>query len=108
MSDAAEAAPTPVVPTTPDDLWDELVMHALASDGPIRDADVKEAVRYYRPKIEAELRRQAVERMQAMRLDYRTMPHAKFPIKWPDWRDYDEVLPSYCGCGDCSLWRSGS
>lgn len=40
--------------TTPTDpLWDELIMDALASDGPIRDRDVKDAVARWRPKIEA-------------------------------------------------------
>lgn len=53
-------------------------------------------------------RREAVERMQAMRRDYRTMSHAEFPIKWPDWREYDEVLPTNCSCRECTLWRSGS
>jgi hypothetical protein len=56
----------------------------------------------------AEERRLERERMQAMRLDYRTMPHAEFPIKWPDWRDYEEVLPTSCSCRECQLWRSGS
>jgi len=48
------------------------------------------------------------ERMRSMRHDYQTLPHAEFPIKWPNWREYEEVLPTYCGCPDCHLWRSGS
>lgn len=52
--------------------------------------------------------RQERERMRAMRHDFQTLPHAEFPSKWPDWRDYEEVLPTYCGCHECRLWRSGS
>jgi hypothetical protein len=44
-----------------DALWDELLLDALASDGPIRDADVKNAVKHYRPRIETESRRLTVE-----------------------------------------------
>ncbi len=53
-------------------------------------------------------RDETLDRVRAMRLDFRTLPHREFPIEWPDWRDYEEVLPSYCGCQDCQLWRSGS
>jgi hypothetical protein len=49
---------TPVAPTTPlDDLWAELLLDACASDGPIRDNDVRQAIKHYRPKIEAALDR---------------------------------------------------
>ena len=44
----------------------------------------------------------------AMRIDYRTIPHKEFYEKWPDWRDYEEMLPTVCNCRECSLWRSGS
>jgi hypothetical protein len=37
-----------------DELWHELLWQACASDGPIRDGDVKEAIRIYRPRIERE------------------------------------------------------
>jgi len=50
MSDATEPR------TELDKLWDELLMDALASDGPIRDADVKNAVKHYRARIEAAAR----------------------------------------------------
>jgi hypothetical protein len=36
-----------------DAAWAELLLDACASDGPIRDADVKTAIARYRPKIEA-------------------------------------------------------
>jgi len=52
--------------------------------------------------------RDTLATMRAMRVDYATMPHREFPIKWPDWRDFEEVLPTVCGCPDCRLWRSGS
>lgn len=55
-----------------------------------------------------DVRNATLEKMRAMRIDYRTMPHAQFPLKWPDWREWEEVLPSQCGCQDCRLWRSGS
>ena len=41
-------------------------------------------------------------------LSLRADPHAQFPAKWPDWREYEEVLPTRCDCRDCRLWRSGS
>ncbi len=40
--------------TALDKLWHELIWSALASDGPIRDSDVKNAVKIWRPRIEAE------------------------------------------------------
>lgn len=91
-----------------DALWGEMLLHACASDGPIRDADVRQAIEFYRPRIEAEARRLVVDRMLAMRRDYQTLPHAEFPVKWPDWREWKDVLPTVCGCEDCRLWRSGS
>lgn len=48
------------------------------------------------------------ELMRSMRHDYQTLPHAEFPVKWPGWRAYQEVLPRTCDCQDCRLWRSGS
>jgi hypothetical protein len=56
----------------------------------------------------AEERRLVVKRINAMRYDYRTLPHGQFPVKWPDWKGYEELLPSNCSCQDCRLWRSGS
>ena len=103
MTTPPDTSPAPAL----DSLWHELLWQACSSDGPIADNDVREAIRFYRPRIEAEARQQAVERMQAMRRDYRTMPHAQFPIKWADWKDYDEVLPTNCSCQECRLWRSG-
>jgi len=49
---------TPRTPTTAvlDAAWKELVLDALASDGRISDADVKNAVARHRPRIEAEAR----------------------------------------------------
>lgn len=38
-----------------DKAWRELELDALASDGPIRDADVKNAIKRNRPRIEAAL-----------------------------------------------------
>lgn len=58
--------------------------------------------------IESEATADAGLRMRAMRHDYQTLPHAEFPTRWPDWRDYEEVLPTYCSCQECRLWRSGS
>jgi hypothetical protein len=87
-----------------DAAWRELEMDALASDGPIRDSDVKDAIRRNRPHIEEAV----MERMRAMRHDFQTLPHAAFPVAWPDWRALQEVLPTYCGCEDCRMWRSGS
>ena len=37
-----------------DALWHELTLDALASDGPIRDSDVKDAIKRKRTRIEAE------------------------------------------------------
>jgi hypothetical protein len=48
------------------------------------------------------------DRMRAMRHDFQTSPHAEFPKRWPDWRVYEEVLPTRCDCAECRLWRSGS
>lgn len=69
--------PTPTEPGTPqtaaglDAAWRELEIDALASDGRISDADVKNAIRRNRPRIEAEVRaardaevRAAVEALQ--------------------------------------------
>jgi hypothetical protein len=42
-----------------DTLWKELLMDALRSDGAISDADVKDAVQRWRPKIEAEVWKQS-------------------------------------------------
>jgi len=56
----------------------------------------------------AEARRATMERFRAMRQDYQTMPHAEFPVKWPDWKEWEDALPTSCGCQDCQLWRSGS
>lgn len=39
-----------------DAAWKELEADALASDGPIRDSDVKDAIRRQRPHIEAAAR----------------------------------------------------
>ena len=39
-----------------DAAWRELELDALASDGPIRDADVKDAIKRQRPSIEAVVR----------------------------------------------------
>jgi hypothetical protein len=63
---------------------------------------------YATEAIENEARRQERDKMLAMRRDFNHLPHKEFPAKWPDWRQYEEVLPTYCGCGDCTLWRSGS
>lgn len=47
-------------PTTDlDRLWLEMEIDALASDGPIRDADVRNALGRWRPRIEAEIRSEA-------------------------------------------------
>lgn len=59
-------------------------------------------------RIEVEARDKEMERMRAMRHDFQTLPHAEFPVRWPDWRDYEEVLPTYCSCRECRLWRTGS
>jgi len=53
-------------------------------------------------------RRATVDWMLAIRRDFQTMPHMEFRAKWPDSQELREVLPSYCGCKDCQLWRSGS
>ena len=49
MSEGTEAGPV----TALDAAWKELIADALASDGPISDADVKNAVKRNRPRIEA-------------------------------------------------------
>ena len=87
-----------------DAAWAELELDALASDGRIRDSDVKDAIKRNRPRIEEAV----MERMRAMRRDWQTLPHAQFPVKWPDWRSLQEVLPTRCDCAECSLWRRGS
>lgn len=38
---------------TIDELWDDLILDACASDGPIKDRDVRAAVERGRAKIEA-------------------------------------------------------
>ncbi len=52
-------------PQTLDTLWDELLFDACASDGPIRDNDVRQAVKHYRARIETEARRLTVEPLRA-------------------------------------------
>jgi hypothetical protein len=42
-----------------DALWNDLLLDALASDGPISDADVKNAVKRMRPAIEVGVIRSA-------------------------------------------------
>lgn len=91
-----------------DAAWNELILDALASDGRISDRDVKDAVARNRPHVEAAARQEERAHMRAMRHDYQTLPHAAFPAKWPDWREYAEVLPTQCDCQDCRLWRAGS
>jgi hypothetical protein len=44
---------------TAEEAWHELLADALASDGPIRDSDVKDAVKRNRPHIEAAVLRAA-------------------------------------------------
>ena len=60
MSTNTGARDTPAAPTTTrtelDALWDELLLDACASDGPIRDNDVRQAIKHYRAEIEAEAR----------------------------------------------------
>lgn len=58
--------------------------------------------------VERRIGARVLERMRTMRHDFQTLPHAEFPVKWPDWRDFEEVLPTHCSCKDCRLWRSGS
>jgi hypothetical protein len=91
-----------------DELWADIELDACASDGPIKDGDVHAALQRGRIKIENAARQLERDKINAMRLDFRTIPHGEFRSKWYDWRDYNEVLPSYCGCSDCMLWRSGS
>lgn len=91
-----------------DQLWADIELDACASDGPIQDSDVHAALQRGRIKIEAAARQLERDKINAMRLDYRTIPHGEFRKKWYDWIQYQEVLPSYCGCPDCSLWRRGS
>lgn len=50
---------------TLNELWWDLLADALASDGPISDADVKNAVARARPRIEAAVRRQTIQELQA-------------------------------------------
>ena len=54
-------------PTTTvlDAAWKELVLDALASDGRISDADVKNAVARHRPRIEAEARASLLAELRA-------------------------------------------
>jgi len=47
-----------------DQLWADMLLDACASDGPIRDADVREAMKRGRPEIEAAVRRATVERIR--------------------------------------------
>jgi hypothetical protein len=48
-----------------DALWADMLLDACASDGPIRDADVRQAMQRGRPKIETAERRAIVERIRA-------------------------------------------
>lgn len=58
--------------------------------------------------VRSEVRDELLRYILAMRRDYQTMPHREFPVKWPDWRQYADILPTTCECKDCRLWRSGS
>jgi hypothetical protein len=72
-----------------DALWADMLFDACASDGPIRDADVREAMKRGRPKIEAEARATPPS------LDVERLLREAFPVKrfgdgepvsgYPDW-----------------------
>jgi hypothetical protein len=92
-----DRAVQPEAPTL-DALWYELLAQACSSDGPIRDNDVKQAIAFYRPKIEAEARAAsqplAQERPQPNSID----------AEWSD--AVDRYMPSQeRPCGTCESGR---